>query len=40
MTRHQQVQRYVNRNRVTDWLALDNDDEQWASAERDSVGTR
>lgn len=28
MTRHQQIRRYVNRNSVSNWLALDDDNEK------------
>lgn len=37
LTRHQQIRRYVNRNRVTHWLALDDDDEKWGDADRDRL---
>lgn len=37
MTQHQQIRRYVNRNRVTHWLALDDDNEKWGDADRDRL---
>lgn len=37
MTRHQQIRRYVNRNSVSHWLALDDDNEKWGDADRDKL---
>lgn len=33
-TRHKQISTYVIRHRLTDWIALDDDDDQWPDEER------
>lgn len=34
MTRYQQIRRYVNRNSVPNWFALDDDAENWGDVDR------
>lgn len=36
-TRYQQIRRYVNRARLTSWVAVDDDTEGWADADRDRL---
>ena len=36
-TRHQQIRRYVDRARLADWIAIDDNPEGWADADRDRL---
>ena len=36
-TRYQQIRRYVDRAGITDWIALDDQPEGWADADRDKL---
>lgn len=36
-TRYQQIRRYVNRNSVSNWLVLDDDNEKWGETDRDRL---
>lgn len=33
-TRHEQIDTYVKRHRLTDWIAIDDDDDQWPDGKR------
>jgi len=36
-TRYQQIRRYVNRARLTDWVAIDDDGEMWSTGDADKL---